>query len=131
MSINNEYNMVRQFHTAFNHPVSDKPVILPMDRAEKRYNWILEEINELIKATKNNDMYEQADAFIDAIYFCLGGLVEMGIPPRKVFARVQKANMSKLWEDGKPHYKPDGKVMKPANWQDPHDDIVKIIDSMK
>jgi len=131
MSINNEYYMVQEFHKAFNHPVADKPTLMTTDRANKRYSWILEEINELIEATKNGDMYEQADAFVDVIYFALGGLTEMGIPPAELFATVQKVNMSKLWEDGKPHYKVDGKVMKPPTWKDPHDKIVQIIDGMK
>jgi predicted HAD superfamily Cof-like phosphohydrolase len=128
MSINEQYNDVKTFHLAFNHPAADKPTLLPMDRATKRYSWILEEIDELIQATKNQDIYEQADAFIDVIYFALGGLTEMGIPPAELFATVQKANMGKLWEDNLPHYKPDGKVMKPEGWKDPHDEIVKIID---
>jgi predicted HAD superfamily Cof-like phosphohydrolase len=130
MSINNEYNMVKKFHKAFNHPVAEKPTLLSTDRANKRYAWILEEINELIEATKNKDIYEQADAFLDVIYFSLGGLVEMGILPSMLFNIIQEANMSKLWEDGKPHFREDGKVIKPPTWQDPHDKLVRIINGM-
>jgi predicted HAD superfamily Cof-like phosphohydrolase len=130
MSINNEFNMVKDFHKAFGHPVSEKPTLISEERAKVRYSWMLEEINEFLEATKNGDIYEMTDAMIDEIYFALGTLVEMGIPPAQIFETVQNANMSKLWPDGKPHYKSDGKVVKPSNWKDPHDKIVKIIDQM-
>ena len=130
MSINNEFDMVRDFHLQFNHPVSDKPKLMKMDRAVKRSEWIREEVDELIEATINKDIYEQVDAFIDIIYFALGGLVEIGVKPAEIFSIVQKANMDKLWEDGKPHYNEMGKVIKPKNWKDPHDKIVEAINNM-
>ena len=46
--MNNEFNKVKEFHKAFNHPYSDKPVIMKLERAKKRYAWLLEEINEFI-----------------------------------------------------------------------------------
>jgi predicted HAD superfamily Cof-like phosphohydrolase len=129
MSINYEYNEVKKFHEAFGHPVAEKPTVMDLERAKKRYSWLLEEINEFLDATNKADLYEQVDAMIDVIYFALGTLVEIGVPPAEIFTIVQKANMSKLWNDGKPHYKPDGKIMKPETWEDPHDKIVKQIDS--
>lgn len=131
MSIDNEFNAVKEFHKAFNHPISEKPTLLTIERAKARYKWMLEEIDEFIEATENYDLYEQADALIDVMYFALGTLVEMGIPPAELFATVQKANMSKLWEDGRPHYNEIGKVIKPVGWKDPHNELVKIIDDMK
>lgn len=130
MSINNEFNDVKAFHKAFNHPVAEKPTLMGIDRAKARYKWMKEEIDEFIEATENGDIYEQADALLDNIYFALGTLVEMGISPAEPFAAIQKANMSKLWEDGKPHYNELGKVIKPAGWTDPHEELVKIIDNM-
>jgi predicted HAD superfamily Cof-like phosphohydrolase len=122
--------MVRDFHLAFNHPVADKPTLLTYDQASNRAKWIVEETDELLEATNKNDIYEQADAFIDIIYFALGGLVQLGVDPEPIFKVVQKANMSKLWEDGMPHYNSDGKIIKPEGWQDPHDQIVEIINNM-
>lgn len=130
MSINKEYNDVKKFHYAFNHPVAKKPTVMDIDRAIKRVAWMNEEINEFIEATKKKDIYEQADAMIDLIYFALGTLVEMGIKPEPIFNIVQHANMSKLWEDGKPHYNDVGKVIKPKGWEDPHDKIVEVINNM-
>jgi predicted HAD superfamily Cof-like phosphohydrolase len=123
MGINREYNLVKEFHKAFNHPFKETPTLLTLERAEKRYNWMKEEIDEFIEATKNCDIVEQADAMIDVIYFALGTLVEMGVEPENLFNIVQHANMSKLWEDGKPHYKEDGKIKKPEGWQDPHNNL--------
>ncbi|MBQ9013121.1 MAG: HAD family hydrolase [Bacilli bacterium] len=129
--MNNEYNEVKKFHIAFNHPVSDRPKLMDEKRAEKRYLWMLEEINEFMEASKNKDITEQADAMIDVIYFALGTLVEMGINPDPLFKIVQEANMSKLWSDGKPHYNDDGKVIKPFGWKDPHKKLELAIKNMR
>lgn len=128
MNINREYNMVKDFHKAFNHPHSEKPTPMPLQRAEKRYAWMKEEIDEFIEASEKQNMYDQADAMIDVIYFALGTLVEMGIEPAPLFEIVQQANMSKLWEDGKPHFNEMGKVIKPSNWVDPYPLLKEEID---
>ena len=83
-----------------------------------------------MEAVKQEDIVEEADAMIDVIYFALGTLVEMGIRPDELFEIVQRANMSKLWEDGKPHYNAEGKTVKPSTWRDPHDDLRIAIDRM-
>ena len=118
--MNKEWNAVREFHIKFGHPVEDKPKQMSAERAKKRYNWMLEEINEFIEA---DEIVEQADAMIDVIYFALGTLVEMGIQPDALFQIVQDANMSKLWSDGKPHYNAEGKTIKPSTWEDPHEKL--------
>lgn len=123
---NKWWNMVRDFQIRFNHPYEDSPKLLYEDRVGKRYNWMLEEIDEFKEA---KDIYEQADAMIDLMYFALGTLVEMGIEPDNIFEIVHKANMDKLWEDGKPHYNEDGKTIKPAGWQDPYPKLKDEIDS--
>ena len=131
MSINEEYEMVKEFHKSFNHPYSDKPTLINMNLAQKRYDWMKEEIDEFLEAVENRDIYEQADAMIDLIYFALGTLVVLGVTPAEVFKVVQNANMSKLWEDGKPRFREgDGKVIKPPTWEDPHDKIVETINNM-
>lgn len=118
--MNNEWNDVRNFHLRFGHPVAKAPIKVAPERALKRYNWMLEEINEFIEA---DEIVEQADAMIDLIYFALGTLVEMGIEPDNLFSIVHEANMSKLWPDGKPHYNSEGKTVKPLSWEDPHDKL--------
>lgn len=124
MSINTEWEKVREFHLAFNHPASDSPMLMNAGRAEKRYKWMLEEIDEFLES---NTLEDQADAMIDLIYFALGTLVELGIKPERMFDIVHQANMSKLWEDGKPNFNEDGKVIKPATWEDPEPKLKKEI----
>ncbi|MDE7122058.1 MAG: C39 family peptidase [Oscillospiraceae bacterium] len=118
--MNKEWKMVRAFHEKFGHPISNIPIIMEKERVKKRYNWMLEEINEFMEA---EDLVEQADAMIDVIYFALGTLVEMGILPDELFNIVHKANMLKLWEDGNPHYNAEGKTIKPINWKDPYNKL--------
>ena len=112
-----EWNDVREFHEKFGHPVAPQPRMVERGRALSRGKWMNEEVAEFLVA---QDIYEQADAMIDLIYFALGTLVEMGLEADELFDIVQKANMAKLWPDGKPHYNPkDGKVIKPDGWEDP------------
>lgn len=129
--MNKEWEAVKLFHEKFNHPVANQPRGMELERAKKRYNWMLEEINEFIEAVEENDIVEEADAMIDVIYFALGTLVEMGIKPDELFEIVQQANMSKLWEDGKPHYNSEGKTIKPVSWEDPYNRLAVAIEKMK
>mgnify|MGYP004535226895 CR=1 FL=1 len=128
--MNKEWEAVKIFHEKFNHPTAEHPRSMEIMRAQKRYKWMKEEIDEFMEAVEAHDIVEQADAMIDVMYFALGTLVEMGIKPDALFYIVQDANMSKLWEDGLPHYNSDGKTIKPSNWEDPHDKLKKIIESM-
>ena len=123
-----EWNDVRDFHDKFGHPVAEKPVMIDKKRALSRAKWMNEEVAEFLIA---EDIYEQADAMIDLMYFALGTMVEMGLEADELFAIVQQANMAKLWPDGKPHYNPkDGKVIKPEGWEDPAPKIKAYIDSV-
>lgn len=110
------YGQVKEFHLRFSHPIASTPTKLAPERVDKRAAWMDEELREFRDA---HDVTDQADAMIDLIYFALGSLVEMGVNPSPLFSIVQAANMSKLWEDGKPRYHPDGKIAKPPTWQDP------------
>ena len=71
---------------------------------------------------------DQADAMIDLIYFAVGTLVEMGVRPETLFDIVHAANMTKLWPDGKPRFREDGKTVKPPAWVDPHDALREEIE---
>ena len=116
---------VRAFHLAFGSPAPDAPAALERDKVERRAAWIEEEAQELREATTID---EQADAFIDAIYFAIGGLVEMGIRPGPLWDIVQGANMAKLWPDGRPRWREsDGKVIKPAGWENPAEKLAAEI----
>jgi predicted HAD superfamily Cof-like phosphohydrolase len=114
--VNTEQKMVRDFHVAFGHPVADRPALLSCERVRARSKWLAEEVEEFRQASTVED---QADAMIDLLYFALGTLVELGIEGEPLFHIVQRANMAKLWPDGKAHLDQDGKVQKPPSWRNP------------
>lgn len=122
--MDDQWEDVREFHKAFGHPAPDEPCFLDSDRANKRADWIVKECDELREA---QNMAEQADAFIDIIYFAVGGLVEMGLRPFRLWLAVQRANMRKLWPDGKPRLNEETRVQKPPNWFGPDRDIEEEI----
>jgi predicted HAD superfamily Cof-like phosphohydrolase len=112
----NAYFDVHNFHRTFDHPRNLKPVLQPTDRVEARADWLDEEVIELREATT---IAEQADAYIDIIYFAVGGLVEMGVNPEKLWSIVHGANMAKVWPDGTVRRRADGKIVKPDGWVAP------------
>ena len=74
----------------------------------------------------------QSDALIDALYFIMGSLVEMGVKPDKLMDAVQDANMSKLFtdENGKKFAKyreDDGKILKSPDFFQPEPELLKEI----
>lgn len=109
---------VRAFHDAFaSTPVPSIPTAQTIFLAERRAKWIEEEMDELRQA---DTVAEQADAYIDAIYFALGGLIELGIDPSPLWNLTHAANMAKLQPDGTVLRDPvTRKVIKPADWVDP------------
>lgn len=131
-SLGAAFFQVRDFHLCFGHPAPDRPVLLSWEDKHKRARWIESEVAELCNGL---NMVEQADAFLDIIYFALGGLVEMGINPAKLFSIVQDANMAKRFPDGSIQRRPhDGKIIKPPGWIDPtpamQEEILRQMDAL-
>lgn len=123
------YDQVKEFHKIFNHPTSKTPITLDPLRKITRAEWMREEINEFLDG--DGDVVAEADAMEDLIYFAVGTLVEMGIyKPQQLMDRIQKANMDKIFPDGKPHYRSDNKVIKPEGWQHPEPDMKVMISNM-
>ena len=56
------------------------------------------------------------------LYILCGTIIEHGMQDKieEIFDDIQKSNMSKLGEDGKPIYRNDGKVMKGPNYFKPN-----------
>lgn len=65
------------------------------------------------------DWADMIDDLCDLLYVTYGAFVAMGVDAVPFMAEVQKANLAKLWEDGKPRQREDGKIQKPANWTPP------------
>ncbi len=120
---------VQEFHTAFklghkNDPVAD----LGEAKNKLRFELMKEENEEYYEAAQNNDLVEVADALGDMLYILCGTIIEHGMQHKieEVFNEIQRSNMSKLDENGKPIYREDGKVLKGPNYFKPN--IKEILD---
>ena len=116
-------NAVATFHNAFGLGVADKLVAdLGQQKNTLRFNLMDEENKEYLEAAKNGDMVEVADALGDMLYILCGTILEHGMQHKidEVFNEIQRSNMSKLGENGKPIYREDGKVLKGPNYFKPN-----------
>ena len=123
-------NAVRQFHTAFGLGMKEDPTAdLGLAKNTLRFNLMKEENEEYLEAANNNDLVEVADALGDMLYILCGTIIEHGMQHKieEVFDEIQRSNMSKLGEDGKPIYREDGKVLKGPNYFKPS--IKEILES--
>ncbi|WP_136668057.1 nucleoside triphosphate pyrophosphohydrolase family protein [Flavobacterium sp. H122] len=117
-----QLNSVKEFHTAFGLGVKENPTgDLGQSKNILRFNLMKEENEEYLEAVQNNDIIEIADALGDMLYILCGTILEHGLQYKieEVFDEIQRSNMSKLGEDGKPIYREDGKVMKGPNYFKP------------
>lgn len=114
--------MVADFHQSFKVPVENEPVIPSKERCELRYKLIREELEEFRQAFENGDLVEVADALTDLQYVVFGSVLEFGLQHKfeALFSEVQRSNMSKLDENGKPIFREDGKVLKSDRWSPPN-----------
>ena len=111
---------VKVFMETFGQMVRTKPQFPDEKTMKLRYDLIKEELNELEHAMKTKDLKEIADALTDILYVTYGAGFAYGIDLDKCFKEVQRANMSKLGEDGKPIFNEKGKVMKGPNYREPN-----------
>ena len=114
------FDDVRIFMQTFGQEVKIKAEFPEEKIVKLRYNLIQEELNELQNAIKTKDLKEIADALTDILYVTYGAGHAYGIDIDKCFKEVQKSNMSKLGEDGKPIYNEKGKVMKGSKYFEPN-----------
>ena len=114
------FDDVRIFMQTFGQEVKIKPKFPKEKIVKLRYDLIKEELNELQDAIKTKNLKEIADALTDILYVTYGAGHAYGIDLDKCFSEVQKSNMSKLGEDGKPIYNKKGKVMKGSKYFEPN-----------
>ena len=110
---------VKKFMTTFGQRIITKPQFPDEKTMNLRFDLIKEELNELEQAMNDKNLKEIADALTDILYVTYGAGLAYGIDLDKCFKEVQRANMSKLGEDGKPMYRDDGKVLKGPNFSEP------------
>ena len=111
---------VKKFMDTFGQIVRAKPQFPDNKTMQLRFDLIKEELNELEHAMKTKNLKEIADALTDILYVTYGAGCAYGINLDKCFKEVQRANMSKLGNDGKPIYNEKGKVMKGPNYVEPN-----------
>jgi len=114
------FNMVREFMSAFGQEIKPSPELPKKSVQALRVRLIAEELKELREALKDKDIVEVADALADILYVTYGAGLAFGIDLDKCFAEVQRSNMTKLGEDGKPLYREDGKIKKGPNYEEPN-----------
>jgi predicted HAD superfamily Cof-like phosphohydrolase len=148
MSKKTGFEHVRQFHETFGHPIHAQPHVPDTKMIKLRLALILEEFIELSEACLNKeqegsknylqqlkqaesqlhqltksdidvDVVEVADALTDINYVTYGAGHCFGVNLDACMQEVQRSNMSKLGEDGKPIYNENGKIMKGPNYSRP------------
>ena len=125
-----QINHVKLFHESFGIENKTRP---SSDLSEKvynlRYNLMKEENDEYLDACEKGDMVEIADALGDMMYILCGTILSHGLQGKieEIFEEIQRSNMSKLDENGKPIYREDGKILKSKKYFKPN--ISKILSS--
>ena len=123
-----QLNHVEKFHDTFGIPNEYAPKAdISNELIDLRFKLMAEENEEYLEAAKNGDLVEVADALGDMMYILCGTILSHGMQHKieEVFEEIQRSNMSKLGENGKPIYRKDGKVLKGPNYFKPN--IAKII----
>ncbi|RPG57941.1 MAG: hypothetical protein CBD51_006320 [Flavobacteriales bacterium TMED191] len=124
-----QIEQVRRFHDAFGIKNNYSPhAVLESDVIDLRHRLMHEENEEYLEACKNGDLVEIADALGDMMYILCGTILSHGLQDKMedIFEEIQRSNMSKLGDDGKPIYREDGKILKGPNYFKP--DIKKNLD---
>ncbi len=114
------FNSVKKFMEVFGQEVKTKAEFPSEKIIKLRYNLIKEELDEFEEALKDKNLKEVADALTDILYVTYGAGHAFGIDLDKCFDEIQRSNMSKLGEDGKPIYNEHGKVMKGPKYFQPN-----------
>ncbi len=119
---------VETFHNAFGIENNYTPTTdLTKEEIELRHRLMHEENEEYLEAAKQGNLTEVADALGDMLYILCGTILKHGLQDKivEVFKEIQRSNMSKLDENGKPIYREDGKILKSKLYFKP--DIEKIL----
>jgi predicted HAD superfamily Cof-like phosphohydrolase len=125
-------DQVREFHETYGLPVKMAPDISDPKTNELRINLLAEELEELKEALAAGEVVEVLDALTDLQYVLDGAYLSFGLHDVKdaAFNEVQRSNMSKLGEDGKPiRRESDGKILKGPNFFEP--DLSQFIKGKK
>ncbi len=110
---------VEEFNHVYKIASSDEPRLPTVHEANRIFELVYEELDELGEAILANDLVEVADAITDLLYVIAQQGAVLGLPIDALLKEVQRSNMSKLDDTGKPIYREDGKVLKGPNFSEP------------
>jgi len=113
------FQMVQNWHDAFECRRNDKPTFLGKDETKLRIKLIREEFWEVIDAVDDQNLADISKELADLLFVTYGMADTMGIPIDRVFKEVYESNMSKLNTDGTPLRREDGKVLKGPHYKEP------------
>jgi len=116
--IDNEFQDVYDFHERFGLLRSTEPRHLTVRKMSERVKFLREEVLELQKAVRTQDLAGQADALIDIVYVAKGTAVMLGLPWESLWEEIHGTNMKKQRGIGPRGFLND--VVKPRDWQPPH-----------
>ena len=114
------FEKVKKFMITYGQEVKESASFPDENIIKLRLKLIKEELEELEQALNDKNLLEVADALTDILYVTYGAGHSFGINLDACFDEVQRSNMSKLGEDGKPIYNEYGKVMKGPNFSKPN-----------
>ena len=114
------FEKVKKFMITYGQEVKESASFPDENIIKLRLKLIKEELEELEQALNDKNLLEVADALTDILYVTYGAGHSFGINLDACFDEVQRSNMSKLDEDGKPIYNEYGKVMKGPNFSKPN-----------
>ena len=148
-SSDHHFNKVKEFHSVMDESTQEEPIAWSPQDARYRAGFKLEELVEFLRAASNSEedfdssvaylhqaldkaadkvrsksqaevsLVGQVDALIDTLYFTYGSFVLMGVDPEQLFDIVHRANMGKIFPDGKAHFDPvTHKILKPDDWEE-------------
>lgn len=121
-------NSVKEFHDKFRIGWREEPDgNLEEWEYTLRHRLMQEENEEYIKACRNRNITEIADALGDELYILFGTILQHGLQHKidEVFDEIHRSNMSKLDDNGQPIFREDGKILKSKNYFEP--DIQKVL----
>jgi predicted HAD superfamily Cof-like phosphohydrolase len=110
------HDKVAEFHRVFGHAINEA---WSPELAAFRMNRITEEYKEITDALWSDDLAHIAQELADLVYVAYGTAIALGINLDAAITAVHQANMAKLDSAGRPIYRADGKVLKPAGWTPP------------
>jgi len=116
----NTFNDVKIFMEAADHQVKREIDGAFTHQSLLYMDLVKEEYYELVKAVKDFDIVETADACADLIWVIEGLCHSLGIPLQQVWKEVARSNLSKVSSSGKILKREDGKILKPDTYSPPN-----------